>query len=118
MQWGICRPEAAARRGRSSTRKSADFTIISISSTIHSGVALSWWTNLGCVIARVLAATFLWPTLGVAQETVSTPPTQVHQHVDVTASLLTPTKEASGTAWLPADTPMYGTHRPWRGWDL
>lgn len=45
-------------------------------------------------------------------------PAEVHEHVAVTASLLTPTREASGTAWLPAATPMYGVHRPWRGWDV
>jgi hypothetical protein len=54
-----------------------------------------------------------WPSVGAAQD-----PPPVHEHVAVTAPVLTPTKEASGTAWLPAVTPMYGAHRPWRGWDL
>ncbi len=65
------------------------------------------------VIATILA----WPTIGFAQEG-QPPPTNVHEHVAVTAPLLTPTKEASGTAWLPQVTPMYGVHRPWRGWDV
>jgi hypothetical protein len=43
---------------------------------------------------------------------------EVHEHVDVTAAMLTPARDASGTAWLPAATPMYGLHQPWRGWDL
>lgn len=52
----------------------------------------------------------------VAQEPPPTP--EVREHVAVTAPVLTPTREASGTAWLPEATPMYGLHRPWRGWDL
>jgi hypothetical protein len=70
------------------------------------------------VIVRVLAAALLWPTLGGAQEAEPRQPGEVHEHVLVPAALLTPTKETSGTAWLPAATPMYGAHRPWRGWDL
>jgi hypothetical protein len=66
----------------------------------------------------MLAAALLWPAAAVAQEPEPTRPGDVHQHVDVTAPLLTPTKESSGTGWLPAATPMYGAHRPWRGWDL
>lgn len=46
------------------------------------------------------------------------PPPPIHEHVDVQAQLLTPTREASGTGWVPQSTPMYGVHRPWRGWDL
>jgi hypothetical protein len=38
--------------------------------------------------------------------------------VAVTAPALAPTREASGTAWLPEATPMYGMHRPWRGSDI
>jgi hypothetical protein len=49
------------------------------------------------------------------------PPTgqpELHEHIDVAAAALTPTRDASGTAWLPPATPMYGLHRPWRGWDV
>lgn len=55
-----------------------------------------------------------------AQEAEPQPPAQpnIREHVAVTAPALTPTREASGTAWLPEATPMYGAHRPWRGWDL
>ena len=65
----------------------------------------------------LLAAILGCPTTASAQEP-QPPPTNVHEHVAVTAPLLTPPKEASGTAWLPQVTPMYGVHRPWRGWDL
>jgi hypothetical protein len=58
------------------------------------------------------------PALGTAQEPPQKPRPEVHEHVAVTAPMLTPTREASGSAWLPTATPMYGTHRPWRGWDL
>jgi hypothetical protein len=64
----------------------------------------------------LVGAALAWPTAGLAQE--QKPPAEVHEHVAVTAPLLTPTTEASGTAWLPHVTPMYGVHRPWRGWDL
>lgn len=63
-----------------------------------------------------MAALLTWPTIGSAQDPQR--PTDVHEHVAVTAPLLTPTKETSGTGWLPQVTPMYGVHRPWRGWDL
>lgn len=45
-------------------------------------------------------------------------PPDVHEHVAVTAPLLTPTRDASGTGWLPDATPMYGVHREWNGWEL
>src|SRR6186713_1109052 len=40
--------------------------------------------------------------------------TQVHQHTTTGASLFS-TREASGTAWLPDETPMNGLHRQARG---
>ena len=46
------------------------------------------------------------------------PPPVVHEHVAVTAPRLTPTRDASGTGWLPDATPMYGVHREWNGWEL
>ena len=52
----------------------------------------------------------------IAQEPQPRP--DVHEHVAVSAPLLTPTNESSGTSWLPQTTPMYGIHQPWRGWDL
>jgi hypothetical protein len=63
-------------------------------------------------------ASLACPTVARAQETPPAKPPDVHEHVAVTATALTPTREATGTAWLPEATPMYGVHRPWRGWDL
>jgi len=40
-----------------------------------------------------------------------------HEH-HVAAATLFPTREASGTAWLPDATPMYGAHHQARGWDV
>jgi hypothetical protein len=53
------------------------------------------------------------PTIGWAQQTQPTPPADVHEHVEVAAPPLTPTREASGTLWLPDVVPMYGADRPW-----
>lgn len=66
----------------------------------------------------MLGGILAWPTGVSAQQTQPAQPADVHEHVAVTAPLLTLTREASGTAWLPTATPMYGVHRPWRGWDL
>jgi hypothetical protein len=65
------------------------------------------------VITAIVAAA----ATGLAQEQPP-PRIDIHEHVGVTALLLTPTKETSGTAWMPQITPMYGIHRPWRGWDV
>lgn len=51
-----------------------------------------------------------------AQEPQSAP--DIHEQVSVTAPLLTPTRDASGTGWLPDATPMYGVHREWNGWEF
>ena len=67
---------------------------------------------MGCAASVSLAR----PSL--AQSGAKADPSQVHEHVDVHGVLLTPTREGSGTAWVPAETPMYGVHQPWRGWDL
>ena len=73
------------------------------------------WLVLLSLLGGVLAQ-----PAGARAEQTPTPPTSppVHEHVTVAAPLLTPTRETSGTAWLPAVTPMYGVHRPWRGWDV
>ena len=70
------------------------------------------------LVLVVLWAVLLRPNVASAQQSRPTPPADVHEHVAVTAPLLTPTRETSGTAWLPAVTPMYGVHRPWGGWDV
>ena len=72
----------------------------------------------GCLIA--VTSFFVSIVSAFAQAVDQQLPTQpdLHEHVAVTAPALTPTRETSGTAWMPAVTPMYGVHRPWRGWDL
>ena len=65
-----------------------------------------------------LALCILMATLTGSAQEPQPPRTDVHEHVAVTAPLLTPTNETSGTSWLPQTTPMYGIHRPWRRWDL
>ena len=75
--------------------------------------------GLGPVLVLVtLGAVLAKPNVAAAQQPQPTPPADVHEHVAVAAPLLTPTRETSGTAWLPVLTPMYGAHRPWRGWDV
>ena len=55
----------------------------------------------------------------VAQSTQETPATpHQHQMADMNAMALFPAREASGTAWLPDDTPMYGAERTWGGWEV
>lgn len=63
-------------------------------------------------------ALLVLPMIAYAQEPKPEPPTEVHEHVVVDGAMLTPTRETSGTAWIPSATPMYGVHRPWRGWDV
>ena len=70
-------------------------------------------TTRGLVLAALL-----WPAGILAQDTPPSSVPDIHEHVAVGAPLLTPTQETSGTAWVPGITPMYGVHRPWRGWDL
>ena len=62
-----------------------------------------------------LSALLAWPPDAAGQQTS---PPEVHEHVAVTAPLLMPTHETTGTGWSPAVSPMYGGHAPWRGWDL
>jgi hypothetical protein len=65
----------------------------------------------------LVCAILFGPATALSQDAAQQPP-HTHEHVDVAATLLTPTRDAAGTAWLPATTPMYGVHQPWRGWDL
>jgi len=52
------------------------------------------------------------------QDTKPRPAQTWHQHPVENAMALFPSREASGTAWLPDETPMYGIARMWRGWDV
>ncbi len=75
--------------------------------------------NLSRVLTSiVLAAVLTWPAGARGQQNPPPPPAGIHEHVAVSAPLLTPPREASGTAWLPTVTPMYGVHSPWHGWDI
>lgn len=57
-------------------------------------------------------------TSAFGQDTEPRPAQAQHQHpVENSMALFTP-REASGTAWLPDETPMYGIARRWRGWDV
>ena len=75
--------------------------------------------NLNRVFRSIAVASVLTcPAGALGQQNPPPPPADLHEHVAVSAPLLTPTQETSGTAWLPAVTPMYGVHSPWRGWDI
>lgn len=63
-----------------------------------------------------LSLILLAPLSASAQEPQPRP--DVHEHVAVTAPMLTPANESSGTSWLPQATPMYGIHQPWYEWDV
>ena len=57
-------------------------------------------------------------TSAFGQDTEPRPAQAQHQHpVENPMALFTP-RAASGTAWLPDETPMYGIARRWRGWDV
>ncbi len=68
--------------------------------------------------ALVLAV--LCPSLSPAQQADPAPPAggQEHHHGSAASLDLFPAREASGTAWLPEETPMFGVRRSWRGWDV
>ncbi|MGH9893774.1 MAG: hypothetical protein ACREA0_17680, partial [bacterium] len=54
----------------------------------------------------------------VAQQTNAGPLQSPHQHPSENTVMLFPTREASGTAWLPDETPMYGIVRTWKEWEV
>ena len=58
-------------------------------------------------------------TLALGQEQPGTgQPASEHQHIsEPSIAELFPSREASGTAWLPDETPMYGT-RTRAGWNV
>jgi hypothetical protein len=75
-------------------------------------VGLCHWHGRAIWLSLFLLA----PLSAAAQEPQRRP--DVHEHVAVTAPLLTPANESSGTSWLPQTTPMYGVHQPWHRWDV
>jgi hypothetical protein len=93
---------------------------------LASPIAGQAYSAMGPRVIRTIGGALLfsgfveWPMDVFAQ---GSPPQQqaetaIHEHVEVAAPTLTPTRDSSGTAWLPVATPMYGLHGPWRGWDL
>lgn len=76
---------------------------------------MRWATTTLLALASALLVS---PMSASAQGPQPTPPAEVHEHIVVDGAMLTPTRETSGTAWIPGATPMYGVHRPWRGWDV
>ncbi len=72
----------------------------------------------GLRAVRAWCVLLTWSGTATAQQDVPQSPTEIHEHVAVGAPLLTPTRDASGSGWLPPATPMFGLHEPWRGWDL
>lgn len=66
-------------------------------------------------IAIISGSSLAWAQPGQSASTRS----EQHQHVvDDDGATLFPAREASGTAWLPDETPMYGLQRTWRGWQF
>jgi hypothetical protein len=71
-------------------------------------------------IPTLLVAAFLGTVIPAdAQNTQATAPPATHQHnMDSSHDELFPAREASGTAWLPDDTPMYGVHLTPGKWEV
>ena len=64
----------------------------------------------------VMAMSIPWLASAQQVQSPSPPPVdQPHQHSAQAHADLFPAREASGTSWLPDETPMYGVQRRWRG---
>jgi hypothetical protein len=70
------------------------------------------------LIVLLVAAVLAWPAAAGAQHThgASEPPPQ-HQHEGMSPELFPP-RDASGTAWLPDETPMYAVSYPGGRWEV
>ena len=70
----------------------------------------------------LVAVAFLLATSAAAFAQQTQPPAippQDHQHASTSDVIpLFESREASGTAWLPVDTPMYAIHQKWGGWNV
>src|SRR3954462_15031661 len=66
----------------------------------------------------LIALLFVGVSPAVAQQ--STPPSMPeHQHhTSVASNELFPVRDASGTAWLPDQTPMFGARQTWGRWEV
>jgi hypothetical protein len=80
--------------------------------------------SAGVDVARATAATLCALMIAATPCAAQTlpqlmSPAAQHQHpVGTTTEPLFPTRDASGTAWLPDETPMYGVKRTWSGWTV
>ena len=73
-------------------------------------------TKFLVVFAFLLATSA--PAFAQQTQPPATPP-QDHQHPSTSDVIpLFESREASGTAWLPVDTPMYAIHQKWGGWNV
>ena len=80
-----------------------------------------------CVRSRLASACIFWilvvvafPAAAQSQQPASPPPAEpepVHEH-GATAPTLFPSRDASGTAWLPDSTPMFGFHQQRGLWEV
>jgi len=71
------------------------------------------------MIRRLVTLILLVAAVPQASAQTTTQDQMNHQHHDTTApGGLYTTREASGTSWTPALTPMSGVMRDWRGWSL
>ena len=67
----------------------------------------------------VLIGLVTLPLPAFAQSTQDAPPPAHQHHAAGTGTMsLFPAREASGTAWLPDITPMYGVERTWGDWNV
>ena len=76
-----------------------------------------------CTAAAICVCVLLWIVAaserGLAQREQESPqPPSDHEPNPDPPAITFPEREASGTAWLPDVTPMYGRHVQTRGWEL
>jgi hypothetical protein len=70
-------------------------------------------------VVTLLASLFLPGTAATAQETGSPAASATqHQHAGASTAIFNPAREASGTSWLPDETPMHSVHRQFGAWDV
>ena len=71
-------------------------------------------------LGRLLTAMCMLAVAGAAfgQEQPPAQPQPIHAHAPDDPVTLFPTRDASGTAWLPSLTPMSGVHGRVHGWEL
>jgi hypothetical protein len=71
------------------------------------------------VVVLLAFALVAAPTTALAQHTHAAGGPEEHRHDGSSPTLeLFPSREASGTAWLPDETPMYGISRTLAGWNV